>query len=126
MRAGIAGRANITTDSQGSTLNSIPSATACKKAEAALQEFQGTAKDLSVTAAGVCRGIPFLSYGPANAVYPLYSVTKPLIAALLAGIAKQKDIFARRISGKIRPAGAARMGAGALPGEFAQSQFRPA
>ena len=68
------------------------SAEACRRAEAGLRGFQGAAPDVSVAVAAIWRRSPFLSFGPANAVYPLYSVSKPLIAALVVGIAREKDI----------------------------------
>jgi D-alanyl-D-alanine carboxypeptidase len=79
-------------ESQACNLKSFSSDIAFKKAENVLRDFQGTAQGISVAAAGVRRGIPFLSFGPITAVYPLYSLTKTLIAALLIGIAKEKGV----------------------------------
>jgi D-alanyl-D-alanine carboxypeptidase len=69
--------------------------------EQTLRDFQTTAPGLSVSAAVVQQGGPLLSFGTADAVYPLYSLTKTVIAALVTGIAREKRISLSEAVGKL-------------------------
>ena len=60
-------------------------------AEKTLAAFQSKA-GCTVSAAIVEKGKPVFTFGPAEAVYPLYSLTKPAVAWLVVTIAAEKSL----------------------------------